>query len=667
MPYTDIYDSSLPDSSPASSPSPYDPADSSPPSSPSLTPIRTPQVSPGPIHPYAASTKATKAFRIYDQRSRPLGWSASRGDMEDDEAHDQFYATDFGSPRSKKRPYTRPKSFRESSSGGLMGYSYARTSSQAADPLAGSAKGRPPRRKRDFARVRSDESTCSSSSILSCASTSGASTSTAQSEDVPTDCEESSDLFSTDNDTPRGSFSSSDQGCERAIWDKAITEAVDSAHGVIYLANGLMQQPLTQIPPSIADLAGLVVLSPDKPTPHQGRPFMRAATLPTLSAHNWSFLSTELLEGPSSHRQLVGKSASFVGMQPAVASSHGQIKLFLNGHAFRTLPAELFQLSGLTVLTLRNNAITELPPQIATLTNLRELNVAFNKLQWLPAEMLDMHLETLSVTGNPWLVPPMNLDEDKPDDKHTSPRENSRISPTIVHFLTPLLAEYCLRLLFSPAQSQSPVAMDGGKRAETVLEAYYALPLPCAQGYPIRVMDALRACLPAAVAKPSGDTPSPSKKPKNRDTDDVHTRRYPPLPRPQPVEQERTTEADRTLPGISVCASPVHQTSDGQWVDGHTPVFVHHAEERFTWERIVAGQDVGAAGGIMGVPARWRGCSRGCLDFLDEEDKPKDEADDEDTDVDMDGDVDVGSDGELGVQVVDLSSGGLMDLDDFDE
>ena len=36
-----------------------------------------------------------------------------------------------------------------------------------------------------------------------------------------------------------------------------------------------------------------------------------------------------------------------------------------------------------------------------------------------------------------------------------------------------------------------------------------------------------------------------------------------------------------------------------------------HVEQRLTWERRVAGLDVGGA-----VPVRWRGCQRGCLDFL---------------------------------------------------
>jgi hypothetical protein len=47
---------------------------------------------------------------------------------------------------------------------------------------------------------------------------------------------------------------------------------------------------------------------------------------------------------------------------------------------------------------------------------------------------------------------------------------------------------------------------------------------------------------------------------------------------------------------------------------GRPGVFVRHAEERYTWEETVAGLSVGVEGG---VPVLWRGCSVGCLSFLD--------------------------------------------------
>lgn len=80
-------------------------------------------------------------------------------------------------------------------------------------------------------------------------------------------------------------------------------------------------------------------------------------------------------------------------------------------------------------------------------------------------------------------------------------------------------------------------------------------------------------------------------------------------------EQGRTT---RMRPdGRSYCSSPLHQahteldlsTDHSQ----HTgPVFFRPLEERITWERTVAGVSIGGE-----VPLLWRGCSYGCLDYLD--------------------------------------------------
>lgn len=47
-------------------------------------------------------------------------------------------------------------------------------------------------------------------------------------------------------------------------------------------------------------------------------------------------------------------------------------------------------------------------------------------------------------------------------------------------------------------------------------------------------------------------------------------------------------------------------------------MFVDHAEERFEWVKDVAEVVVSdLPGGV--VPIQWRGCSSGCLDFLEKE------------------------------------------------
>jgi hypothetical protein len=52
-------------------------------------------------------------------------------------------------------------------------------------------------------------------------------------------------------------------------------------------------------------------------------------------------------------------------------------------------------------------------------------------------------------------------------------------------------------------------------------------------------------------------------------------------------------------------------------------VFVHHVEERFTWVDSIAGIRLGGL-----APLRWRGCGKGCLEFLNpttitEEEEPE--------------------------------------------
>jgi len=66
------------------------------------------------------------------------------------------------------------------------------------------------------------------------------------------------------------------------------------------------------------------------------------------------------------------------------------------------------------------------------------------------------------------------------------------------------------------------------------------------------------------------------------------------------------------------CPSPRHaQVSvSGPWPWARLgPPFVLPAEERYTWVGELAGVRVGETTG--GVPLLWRGCGRGCLDFLD--------------------------------------------------
>ena len=146
------------------------------------------------------------------------------------------------------------------------------------------------------------------------------------------------------------------------------------------------------------------------------------------------------------------------------------------------------------------------------------------------------------------------------------------VSPVTVPFPgVPPLTELCLRTLLSPVGE--------GHDATTVIAEYYGVPLSDQWNIPPNIHRILAESVPGLL------------RPRKRFSMDTS----------YTLLDGRQRSASQL--GTSRCANPDHATS----------VFVRHAAERFTWEKFVAGADVGAA-----VPLRWRGCMQTCLDFLDE-------------------------------------------------
>lgn len=71
----------------------------------------------------------------------------------------------------------------------------------------------------------------------------------------------------------------------------------------------------------------------------------------------------------------------FVSLTPS-------IKLYLYGNRLASLPAELFRLENVTVLSLRNNELGAIPHAVARLRKLKELNIAGNNIHNLPWELM---------------------------------------------------------------------------------------------------------------------------------------------------------------------------------------------------------------------------------------------------------------------------------------
>ncbi len=129
-----------------------------------------------------------------------------------------------------------------------------------------------------------------------------------------------------------------------------------------------------------------------------------------------------------------------VDQHPPSQESYGtltpSLELYLSCNALHTLPGELFNLTNLTVLSLRNNKLTQLPEAIGKLINLVELNVGANKLRWLPWDILELvnqRLKILRVDPNPlFRIPPLyqNIHLD-----HAASPSTMRHDSTRVHYV----------------------------------------------------------------------------------------------------------------------------------------------------------------------------------------------------------------------------------------
>lgn len=174
-----------------------------------------------------------------------------------------------------------------------------------------------------------------------------------------------------------------------------------------------------------------------------------------------------------------------------------------------------------------------------------------------------MKLHSLLLFPNPFIPPP------------PSPRPISEIE--YVAHKVPSLTELALRVLFSHPTSHRSALFSSPTPTpmpETLLEQRFDLPLPIGASWcPISPLlrKTLSICVPGSVLCDESIS--------------------------------LCDEESTPITGIGTCPNPEHGREK--------KVFVMHVEQRISWERKIAGLDVGGA-----VPVRWRGCQRGCLDFL---------------------------------------------------
>ncbi|KIJ65103.1 hypothetical protein HYDPIDRAFT_89235 [Hydnomerulius pinastri MD-312] len=397
---------------------------------------------------------------------------------------------------------------------------------------------------------------------------------------------------------------------EERLWEDALRKPFDTGNGYIDLSN----QQLKSIPASIGDLSSFFV-TPElsEHTLFSGRSFTRVNTAPAVeSSRTRSFERTQSIKDSGKERHV--------------------LQLYLVGNSITSLPPQLFTVQNITVLSLRKNRLTFIPSDICRLTNLRELNVSGNQLTFLPWEMRDMKIDNLMLHPNPFLSEPSCPAAHLGDLGSSRPSLRPRRSITRLHSLRkeaesstpkaptlsvvtyslpriPPLTEICLRLLLAPLEKSEN---------HLVIAEYYGVPLSEHWNIPPNVRHTLMECVPGIL------------RPRKRFSVDTIT-----------LEDQAPSQT-----GTSTCPNPQHKGR----------VFVKHASERFSWERRIAGADVGGA-----VPLRWRGCLRTCLNFLDfAEPRPTNEIKKPSLGVDRSTAMDVDMD--QAVQAVDLGSAGL----DFD-
>lgn len=230
------------------------------------------------------------------------------------------------------------------------------------------------------------------------------------------------------------------------------------------------------------------------------------------------------------------------------------------------------------------NKLTSLPPAICKLTWLRELNVANNRLSYLPAEIQDLHLDSLHLYPNPFTMPPTHLESQA----HTSNRMTRILGPLKRGSSVPTLAELALRRLLSPA---TPALCTLPSRSETCLEAAMTLAEIDGLPLPLHIKRVVRAST-------------------------GHGRK-----RDHEEGVSLDTELDMT---INICPCPQHHSlaetnpdprkgvrfmQTGSSIKRgmfayNSPVFGVPVEERMEWVGIVAGVNV-AENPSAWVPCKW--------------------------------------------------------------
>ncbi|CAE6491514.1 unnamed protein product [Rhizoctonia solani] len=391
-----------------------------------------------------------------------------------------------------------------------------------------------------------------------------------------------------------------------SAWETALNDVFHNGATII----DLDKANVAKIPREIVDINDMVSLPPESPeSPHL--PPVQSPTTPSRSSITSTAARSRRVFSQS-------RSSNSLFSPGSPSKTKREIQLFLTNNHITILPSELFQLNNLTLLSLRGNKLRSLPPAIANLKTLRSLNIANNELTTLPSELSYLNLQTLLLDPNPFLPKP-TTDSTQPTGSNDTRLARSRrvheLGPLVTRARIPKLTELALRAALRPASDQPPRIA------------------PLSFTAPTRLSDnsASRSLLTptdshSSVFSFSSHAPSLSRSNSGPNPYDSHT--FPPhtlaLERRYDLSSWLSEQCTRNVHIGAVrhgaedacdlyswCPGRKHR-ADAEGEYSSSGIFVVPAEERLEWVSVLAGCELSSA-----VPILWRGCSAGCLSFLD--------------------------------------------------
>ena len=286
------------------------------------------------------------------------------------------------------------------------------------------------------------------------------------------------------------------------------------------------------------------------------------------------------------------------------------IRLYLaqNYLTSASLTPALFSIKNLEHLSLRGNYIEQLPTSISKLKSLKYLQLFNNKVEYLPAEILELSLTELQVGSNPLRKYSDAVAAPTEAVKEAEQQEGDTLTPSAVmrrhlaprkhRFTVPSLVELCTRKLLEPvtaplSSSKSRTFSPSGPSAPAVRRNFHLVK----DSFISPRTDILPP--PPHLLKPFLPL--------------LH-----PLPHHlrallSPVSVPRNARQRDALPPLPLAPAEISECTVCKMA------CVEFAEERLEWRAEIAGVRMCSEEDQEGwVPVLWRGCSKNCLDFLEE-------------------------------------------------